>query len=279
MSAEMWIATAVIGGTGVGCAVILAVAARVFAVHEDARIAQIAAILPGINCGGCGYAGCPDYAKHLIVPGADLALCKPGGADTVARLAQFLGVEAKAAERKVAIVLCAGGDRVAAREAEYNGLADCVAADLAGGAGKACRYGCLGFGSCSRVCPVAAIEIRPDRLAVIHPDLCISCGKCVNTCPRKLIKLVPESRFIHILCSSRERGPVTKKQCSVGCIACTLCVKLTDGVGIRMESNLAVVDYGIHVENEAVIAKCPQHTIVNRSGHRREVRSEAAPAA
>jgi len=273
------IATAVIGGTGIGCAVILAIAARVFSVHEDPRISDLTAILPGINCGGCGFAGCPEYARHLVVPGADLTLCRPGGSDTVTRLARYLGVEAKAQERKVAVVLCGGGDQVAVRQAEYNGLADCVAADLAGGAGKACRYGCLGFGSCSRVCPVAAIEIRPDHLAVVHPDLCIGCGKCVNTCPRKLIRLAPESRFIHILCSSHERGPVTRKQCSVGCIACTLCFKMTDGVGIRMENNLAVVDYGIHIDNEAVIAKCPQRTIVNRSGHRREVRSETAPAA
>lgn len=277
MSNDLLLAMVVLGGTGLLCAAILAVAARVFHVFEDPRITHVTALLPGVNCGGCGYAGCSDYARNIVESGADVALCKPGGADTVTKIAEFLGVAATAQERKVAIVLCQGGDGAAVRNAAYNGLADCVAADLAGGAGKGCRYGCLGLGSCSRVCPSGAIEIRTDRLAVVHPELCISCGKCAATCPRKLIRLVPESRSIHILCSSRDRGPITKKLCSVGCIACTLCFKECKGSGITMEGTLAVVDYTTALDNEAVIAKCPQHTIVHRNG--RTGASAAKPAA
>ncbi len=261
----MLLAVLIIGGTGAVCAIILVVAARFFAIHEDPRIEQLTGLLPGINCGGCGFAGCGEYAHRLISDDLPITLCKPGGHATVERLAKFLGKEAVVQERLVALVLCQGGDTVATRLATYNGIADCSAADLTG-AGKACRFGCLGLGSCARVCPVNAIEIRPDRLAVVHPELCIGCGKCISTCPRRLIKLVAESRNIHILCASKDRGPVTKKLCSVGCIACTICVKTCGGNGIRMEGNLAMVDYAVPLDNGDVIAKCPQHTIVNRSG-------------
>jgi len=169
----------------------------------------------------------------------------------------------------VAIVLCQGDDRTAVRKFRYNGIADCAAAALVGGGDKACSYGCLGLGSCARVCPTDAIEITPAHLAVVHPELCIGCGQCVKACPKKIIQLVPESRQIHVLCRSQDRGNVVKKNCSVGCIGCTLCTKVA-GNAIKMEGALAVVDYSQPLENDEPIAKCPQHTIVKRSG-RKEV--------
>lgn len=266
----------VIGGTGAVCGGILAAAARFFAVHEDPRIEKTTECLPGMNCGGCGYAGCADYARAIIVDKAPINLCTPGGSDTLAALCAFLGVVAEAAERKVAVVLCNGGDKVATRRGQYNGVADCAAADLIGGF-KGCRYGCLGLGSCARACPVDAIEITADNLAVVHPERCIACGKCVGACPRKLIKLVPESRYIHVLCSSKDRGPAVKKVCSVGCIGCTLCARTVANTGIKMEGALAVVDYQTPLDNEAVIAKCPQKTIVKRYGLKTPP-AEMAPA-
>jgi Na+-translocating ferredoxin:NAD+ oxidoreductase RNF subunit RnfB len=197
--------------------------------------------------------------------GVDINLCKPGGHDTLAKLSAVMGVTAHAGERQVAIVLCKGDNTTAKRNALYNGICDCVAAQQVGGNGKACRYGCMGLASCSRICPVSAIEIR-DGLAIVHADLCIGCGKCVATCPRKLIKLIPESRSIHVLCSSHDRGPEVKKGCSVGCIACTLCVKAVGNQGISMQNNLAVVDYAIPVTNEETVTKCPAHTIEKRIG-------------
>jgi electron transport complex protein RnfB len=262
---DLLIQTLIIGGTGLVCAAILAIAARFLTVHEDPRIETVTALLPGINCGTCGYAGCGDYAREIVLHACPVNLCKPGGSEITAKIAQFIGVETFTSERQVAIVLCKGDNAAAKRSGAYNGLLDCGAAQQIGGNGKDCRYGCLGLASCSRICPVNAIEMR-NGLAVVHPDICISCGKCVATCPRKLIKLVPESRFIHVLCSSLDRGPDVRKACSVGCIACTLCAKAVNNQGIAMRNNLAVVDYSILVTEEAVIAKCPQHTIEKRSG-------------
>jgi len=256
-----------LGGTGLVCGVVLAIAARKFAVTEDPRVQEILEALPGANCGACGVPGCAEYAKAVAQQKLPIDLCKRGGAATLARLSALMGVKAEARERQVAIVLCQGDDSRAVRRGLYNGLADCVAANAMGG-DKGCRYGCLGLGSCARVCPAGAIEIKPGRLAEVHPDLCIGCGLCVQACPRGLIRLVPESRRIHVLCRSRDRGPVVKKLCSVGCIGCGLCAKIVGNQGIRMEGPLAVVDYGVQLENDEVTARCPQHSIASRPGRR-----------
>jgi electron transport complex protein RnfB len=257
--------TVIIAGTGLVCGAILAIAAHFLAVHEDPQIEKITALLPGINCGSCGYTGCADYAKAVVSQSAPPNMCKPGGAETITALANALGVEAVIAERQVALVLCNGDDSHAARTATYNGIADCLAAEFVGGSGKACRFGCMGLGTCSRICPVQAIRLE-QGLAIVDPVLCIACGKCVSTCPRNLIKLIPESRSIHVLCHSQDRGPDVKKVCSVGCITCTLCVKTCNGQGIAMEGQLAVVDYSVPLDNDLVIDKCPAHTIQKRSG-------------
>lgn len=258
------LAVLIIGVTGLVCGAVLALAARFFAVHEDPRIEQVTGLLPGANCGGCGFAGCADYATAIVVSGAEVNLCLPGGKDMVAKVAGYMGVAAEARGRTVALVLCGGDDSRASRRFAYNGVADCAAASALGGGEKTCRYGCLGYGSCSRVCPVGAIEITEGRLAVVHPELCSGCGKCVKACPRRLIRRVPQEALIHVLCSSRDKGPAVKKACQVGCVACTLCAKLAANGAIRMDGALAVVDYTKPIETEDVIEKCPGHCIVKR---------------
>ena len=256
-------AALIVGGIGVFCGVVLGLASRFFRIEEDERVEALLALLPGVNCGACGFAGCLDYAKALAAGDAKVAECKPGGPSVARNLAKYMGVECESVKRMAAIVLCGGGDSQAARRFLYNGIADCAAAALVGGGDKACGYGCLGLGSCARVCPANAIEITGGRLAVVHPKLCIGCGLCVAACPRKLIKLAPAAACVHVMCSSPERGPVVKKKCSVGCIGCSLCAKQTDA--IRMEGALAVVDYDKPIANgDEIIAKCPQHTIVRR---------------
>jgi len=257
------ITTLAIGGLGAICAISLALAAKFFFVKEDPRIEQVVNILPGANCGGCGYAGCADYAKAIITENAAINLCAPGGCEVMENLARMMGVEAVAAEKKVAIVLCGGDSTKAPRKFKYNGVADCNSAAAVNGGDKLCKYGCLGYGSCARVCPVGAIEIK-NNLAVVHPELCIGCGACVKACPRGIIKLIPASRSIHVLCSSKDRGPDVKKACQVGCIGCTLCTKLAENEAIKMDGFLAVVDYSKELKNEKVAEKCPGKCIIKR---------------
>ncbi len=248
--------TLAIGGVGAACGGALAMAAKFLAVHEDPRIEETANLLPGANCGGCAYAGCADYAKAIILDDAEINLCAPGGESTLCALAAMMGVEASAAEKKVAIVLCGGDSDKAPRKFAYNGIADCTAANSTGAGDKKCAYGCLGYGSCSRACPTGAIEISKG-LATIHPELCIGCGACVKTCPRKLIHMIPASRTMHILCSSKDKGPIVKKACSVGCIGCTKCTKMVEDEAITMQGPLAIVDYTKDYTNEETIEACP----------------------
>lgn len=252
--------TLCVGGIGLASAAALAVAERYLTVQEDPRIEQIAELLPGANCGGCGLAGCADYARKIVMEGLPVNLCPPGGAECAAAIAACMGVAADAFERQVAIVLCCGSDQEAKRLAYYNGINDCAAAQAVAGGDKACTYGCLGYGSCARVCPVNAISIV-NGLAKVDKERCIACGKCVTVCPRKIIKLVPATATIHILCSSQDKGSAVKKACTTGCIGCRICTKLADKGAIEMEGFLAVVDYTKSLTNEEVIAKCPAHCI------------------
>jgi Na+-translocating ferredoxin:NAD+ oxidoreductase subunit B len=269
MARALFDAALIVGGIGLFCGIVLSFASRFFGVREDERVEAVLGMLPGSNCGACGYTGCLDYAKAIVLQGAKVIECKPGGAGPAREIAAFMGVEAEAARRMAALVLCGGDDARASRKFLYNGVADCAAAALVGGGDKACGYGCLGLGTCARVCPVQAIEITGGRLAVVHPELCIGCGLCVAACPRRLIKLVPEAASVHVLCKSPERGASVRKKCSVGCIGCALCTKQTDA--IAMDGALAVVDYDkLPANPDEVVAKCPQGTIVRRTSGKAE---------
>lgn len=256
------ITASAVGALGLLCGILLALAAKYLSVKEDPRIAAFAEILPGANCGGCGFAGCADYAKAVVVDGAAVNLCAPGGQEILDKLAAFMGVTASAADARRAIVLCGGDAEKAPRKHAYNGVADCAAAHAVGGGDKLCRWGCLGYGSCARVCPAGAIQMTDGGLAHVHPDLCIGCGVCVKACPRSLIKMIPADCCIHVLCSSRDKGPIVKKSCKVGCIGCTVCTKVAEEGAIRMDGPLAVIDYSNPPANEQVIEKCPGHCIV-----------------
>ncbi len=257
-------AALVIGGTGAVCAALLAVASHFFAVREDPRIAAVAAVLPGANCGGCGFAGCQDYARAAALGEAATTLCTAGGPEVASQLAALLGQAKGAFVKRTAIVLCGGDRERAVQKFRYDGIADCWAAVAVGGGDKLCGYGCLGYGTCARKCPVGAIEITAGKVAHVHPELCIGCGLCARSCPRGLIRVVPAHRHIHVLCSSKDRGPVVKKYCRVGCLGCGLCARRAANQAIRMEGALAVVDYEKDLFDEAVMEKCPGHCIVKR---------------
>ncbi|MFO7937392.1 MAG: RnfABCDGE type electron transport complex subunit B [Kiritimatiellia bacterium] len=250
-----------IGLLGLIIGTALAIAAKYLAVKEDPRIAEVHELLPGANCGACGYAGCADFARAVVMDGEDISLCSPGGAEGAAAIAKLMGVGAGTVEKKLAIVLCCGDDEKAKRRFVYNGLNDCAAAHATAGGDKACVYGCLGYGSCARVCPVNAIRIEKG-IAVVNRELCIGCGKCVAACPRNLIKMVPASARIHVLCSSMDKGTEVKRVCSTGCIGCQLCTKFGDEGAFKMDGFLAKVDYSIPVTKEEVVEKCPSKCIV-----------------
>lgn len=228
---------------GLVLGLVIAVAARLFAVQADPKIDEVDELLPQANCGACGYAGCADFARALVEGEARPENCPVSSLEEVQEIAAALGLSLGERFEKVAVVRCGGDNRLAAWAAAYNGVMDCRSANLVSGGAKECGYGCLGLGTCAHVCPFGAIEMTPHGLAVVHPDICTGCGKCVPACPRDLIELTPKQAPIHNLCNNPDKGAITRKICQVSCIGCQKCVKSADEGQMYMEQFVARVNY------------------------------------
>lgn len=256
------IALVVAGVIGGLLGVLIGIVAKKFEVEKDPRIEDVTALLPGANCGGCGFAGCADLAKSLVAGRVkDPAKCPACPETSVAKIAEYLGLVKEPGVKKVAVIHCGGNNHMATQSVHYNGVADCKSAMIVMGGTKGCRYGCLGMASCAHACPFNAIEVK-DGLAVVHPDLCVGCGKCVETCPRHLITLCSASAEVHIYCNSPEKGAEKRKVCKVGCIGCRKCLKVADEGQIDVKGSLAVINYE-NPPRADVVAKsaCPVHCI------------------
>ena len=227
-----------LAGIGLTAAVALGLAAKKFAVEVDPREVAILDVLPGANCGACGYPGCGGYAKALVAGKIDPNQCPPGGTETQIALAKILGVDISASEPEIAVVLCQGDNRLATDKYQYLGLTDCVAAQIIAGGPNLCPGGCLGLGTCERACPFGAIEMTADNLAVISREKCTGCRKCVAVCPRQVIRMTPKAATVHVLCNSHDKGAAVRKYCKVGCIACNICKKTVPDA-YRVEDMLA----------------------------------------
>lgn len=251
------------GALGLILGLLLAAASKIFAVEKDERAEAITEVLPGANCGSCGYAGCSAYAAAISEGKAKINACNPGGQSVSDAIAEIMGVSSEAVEPKKAIVLCMGTNETAADKYEYDGVMDCAAAAaLQGGGQKACTYGCLGYGNCVKVCKNNAITIE-NGIAAIDEEKCGACGECVKACPKHLIQVVPKSVKYVVRCSSCDRGAEMKEKCSVGCIGCKICEKNCPVEAIKVENNHAVIDYEKCISCGVCAQKCPKKVIVS----------------
>ena len=91
---------AVLGITGVLMGLFLAYASKKFEVEVDPKVEAILAILPGVNCGACGYPGCSGYASGVALEGAKMTLCAPGGPKVAAKIGEIMGVEVEMPVKK-----------------------------------------------------------------------------------------------------------------------------------------------------------------------------------
>ena len=231
--------------------------AKMFAVEVDSRVEETGELLPGANCGGCGFAGCADFAKAVVSGAATPDKCPVASPDNISSIVKLLGLESSVADKQVAIVFCGGDNSTAKKSVNYNGVKDCKSAALIATGDKGCSFGCLGLASCARACPFGAIEMK-DGLAIVHPNLCVGCGVCVETCPKNLIRLVTADAPVHVFCSSTEKGPVKRKVCSVSCIGCRKCVKVADEDQMIINGFLIDVNYDNFPKDDIIeAAKCP----------------------
>jgi electron transport complex protein RnfB len=247
----------------------LGFASKKFAVPVDPRIEALGELLPGVNCGACGFPGCINYAKAIIEDGVALNACTVGGTTFAKKAAEILGVEATTnpEHRHIARIHCNGDLSPKRGRGAYEGTATCLAATTVPGGIMMCIYGCLGFGDCIRVCPFGAITPRHNKRGeIIHPpeinpEKCTGCGNCVKACPKCLIQLrLPDRPYI--ACSSLAPAKIVRAVCDIGCIACGICVKKCPNASIVVEKNLAWIDDSqCRLAGECVPA-CPRKCII-----------------
>lgn len=263
---KIFLAGATLLGLGTGFAVVLLVASEKLKVEVDPKIEQIHEALPNLDCGACGYAGCGSYAKAVLADPELLGACAPGGADTSAAIAGILNLQVSdSGPAKRPIVHCRSRRDQKTFHAEYYGIPSCTSANALANA-QACKFGCLGFGDCTRACKFDALHVV-DGLATVDYEKCTGCTACSKACPRQLIEMVPfgQENMMTVGCNSKENGKNTRTMCKVGCIGCGICVKQTDQFTVT--DNLARLDYTKYEpgeKTETAMTKCPTGVIVYR---------------
>ena len=238
---------------------ILAIVNRKFSVEVNPLIHMVEDVLPKGQCGACGYAGCMAYAEAVVLdPEVPPNLCVPGKAPVADAVAELTGKTAPAMDPQIAHIKCAGAIGTAMTKYDYNGVNDCVAANILQGGQKTCRYGCLGFGTCMKNCPFGALSMTASGLPYVNPDKCTGCGKCASLCPKGVIDMVLVGAKVTVNCNSKDKGAVARKNCTAACIGCGLCMKNCPFGAVKLANNLAGVDVAICIE------KCPEPTCLDK---------------
>ena len=240
---------------------VLAFASQIFHVEVDPKQEQIRNCLAGANCGGCGYPGCDGYAAAVAAGEAATNRCVAGGAETAAKVAAIMGVSDTGADKMVAFVPCSGTEGHAEKRFNYSGPVDCRAAMLFGGkSNKTCTFACIGLGNCVKACQFDAMHIV-DGVAKVDRSKCVGCGACADSCPKSIIKMIPESQKVMPACGSKDKGAVVMKICDFGCIGCMKCQRECPADAIVVTDNLAVVDVAKCVGCGHCVDVCPRHII------------------
>ena len=112
-----------LGGLSLVFGVILALAFKKLAVKMSEEEKKIRELLPGANCGACGYPGCDAYAAALVAEKGEVPanLCTAGGSETAHEIAEILGMEVEETEPLVCALRCRGGCEEAVEKFRQSG--------------------------------------------------------------------------------------------------------------------------------------------------------------
>lgn len=256
-------AAGIVGVTGLLIGILLVIAGEKFKVKVDETQVAVRELLPGANCGGCGFAGCDACAEAIAQGKAPVSACPVGGPELAKRVAIAMGMDpSKAAVKEMtAFVKCSGTCDKAVKKYEYYGLKDCNALSVVPGADdKGCEFGCMGYGACVKACKFGALHLV-EGIAKVDESKCTGCQACTKVCPQHLIVMVPKGQRYKVACSSHKRGKDVKSVCAAGCIGCTLCTKQCESDAIHMDNNVAVIDYDKCTNCGKCAEKCPVKVI------------------
>jgi electron transport complex protein RnfB len=260
---EILIPVLTLGALGLIFGIGLAIASKKFAVQIDPRLEKIHSLLPGSTCGSCGGAGCFGFAEQILSGKRMIDECRVAKDEQKEKIAEVMGRELRKKLKTAAVLHCNGGNKIKDRFV-YHGLKDCVAANLQLGGPKECVFGCLGLGTCAKICPFGAIKMSGEGLPIVDAQKCKACNKCVLICPKKLFTLVPITHNVYIACASHEPGKDTKTVCPVGCIGCKLCEKACKFDAVHVVDNLAAIDYNKCTSCGECLKVCPVKCILVR---------------
>ncbi|MDR0302890.1 MAG: RnfABCDGE type electron transport complex subunit B [Treponema sp.] len=229
-----------------------------FAVPQDPTAGLIREVLPGANCGACGYPGCDNYAAAVAAGEALSNACTVGGSSAAKKIAAITGKDAGAVVQTVAVLACQGSSLHTPIKGEYTGLKTCRGAKVAGGT-KLCTWGCLGFGDCIKVCQFGALSMTANRLPKVDYSKCTGCGLCSSECPMGLFKFIAKAqKGAMVLCSNV--NPVKQmvaKTCKISCFKCGLCAKNCPEQCISLDTLVPVVDLTKCTSCGTCAEKCP----------------------
>lgn len=257
----------VVSGLGALLAMLLFLVAKKFKVEEDPRIDEVEKMLPGANCGGCGFAGCRGMSEALVKSDDISSLyCPVGGGECMKTIAGYLGKAAAEREPMVAVVRCAGSCENRPKTNKFDGASSCLVASSLYAGDTGCSFGCLGLGDCVAKCEFDAIHINPTTgLAEVDEEKCTACGACAKACPKGVIELrkkAAKGRKVYVSCVNKDKGAVARKACKVACIGCGKCAKACPFDAIRVENNLAYIDYTKCKMCRKCVLECPTGAIV-----------------